>query len=264
MADTSRRKHRENLEEQVEDMCWSWNAEDINPDEDNGKMWIPVMPRTMEEQEIQPRETPQMPPGRKVMTVYPVGRGPAGDAQARMPVRQAVEMLKRTGPVVILVNDESSEDRESTGVSEGELEAKKIGSRRVARKPMAGAGRAVKELMTRRGPKNCPAITLTTPRLIPCDQCRKVRRSCFSQKKGPEILVACAACFKVKMSCKTGDGGSTGQKEKVLGKTTRKDSTVGDVESEESKEDSGATGEGPVVEATCGQEGTRRCGRTTR
>ena len=84
------------------------------------------------------------------------------------------------------------------------------------------------------------------------------------QKKGPEILVACAACFKVKMSCKTGDGGSTGRKGKAPGKTTGKNSMVGDMESEESKEVDGAAGKGPVVEATRGQEGTRRSGRSTR
>ena len=54
-------------------MCWSWNTEDIDPDEDDGKMWIPITPRTMEEQAVQLWETPQMPPGRKVMTVYLVG-----------------------------------------------------------------------------------------------------------------------------------------------------------------------------------------------
>src|SRR6266481_5750826 len=117
-------------------MCWFWNAKDIDLDEDDGKMWIPIMPRTMEEQVVQPQETPQTPPGRKIMTVYLVGRGPARDTQARTPVRQAVETPKRTGPVVILMNDESSEDRESTGQSKGELGAKKIRPRRAARKPI--------------------------------------------------------------------------------------------------------------------------------
>ena len=27
-------------------MCWSWNTEDINLDEDDRKVWIPAMPRT--------------------------------------------------------------------------------------------------------------------------------------------------------------------------------------------------------------------------
>ena len=31
-------------------MCWSWNAEDIDPDEDNGKVWIPVTLKTLEEE----------------------------------------------------------------------------------------------------------------------------------------------------------------------------------------------------------------------
>ena len=79
------------------------------------------------------------------------------------------------------------------------------------------------------------------------------------------MLATCMACFKVKMSCKTRDDGTTGQKEaKVLARTTREDSTVGNVDCEDLKEDGRAAGEGPVVEVTCGQEGARRCGRTTR
>ena len=72
------------------------------------------------------------------------------------------------------------------------------------------------------------------------------------------MLATCAACFKVKMSCKTGDNGTTGRNEaKTLARTSREGSTAGDMESEDEKEDGGAAGEGPVVEAMCGQEGGR-------
>ena len=54
-------------------LCWSWNAKDINPDEDDGKVWIPVMPKTLEEEAEEARESPHMPSRVKEMMVYPVG-----------------------------------------------------------------------------------------------------------------------------------------------------------------------------------------------
>ena len=61
-----------------------------------------------------------MPSAVKEMIVYLVGRGLAGDTQARMPVRQAAAMPKITRPVVILANEESSEGSESLEESEAE------------------------------------------------------------------------------------------------------------------------------------------------
>ena len=55
-----------------------------------------------------------------------MGQGLAGDMQARMPVRQAVAMLKITWPVVILANEESAEgskSSEESSAKEGELPA---------------------------------------------------------------------------------------------------------------------------------------------
>ena len=47
---------------------------------------------------------------------------------------------------------------------------------------------------------------------------------------------------------------------KMPARTSREGSTVGDVESEDAREDGGAAGEGPAAEATHGEEG----GRVTR
>ena len=105
-------------------MCWSWNAEDINPDEDDGKVWIPVMPKTLEAEAEDARGLPHMLSGVKEMMVYPVGRGAARDTQARTPVRQAAATPKTMQPMVILVNEESLEESESseeTGAREGKL-----------------------------------------------------------------------------------------------------------------------------------------------
>ena len=71
MADTSRKKNRERLEEQARDMCWSWNTEDINPDEDDGKVWVPVMQKTLNEEAGEAWGSLHMPSGVKEIMVYP-------------------------------------------------------------------------------------------------------------------------------------------------------------------------------------------------
>ena len=38
-----------NLESRAEEMSWDWDAEDIDPDEDDGKVWVPVTPKTLGE-----------------------------------------------------------------------------------------------------------------------------------------------------------------------------------------------------------------------
>ena len=150
-------------------MCWSWNAEDIDPDEDDGKVWIPVMPKTLEAEAEEDLGSPHMPSGVKEMTVYPVGRGLARDTQARTLVRQVAATPKTTRPVVILANEESSEESE---VREGKLPATEQKTRpgNTTRKGMTRA-RAGKEPVEQRGPKSQLAVMLTTPRLVLCDQC---------------------------------------------------------------------------------------------
>ena len=54
-------------------MCWSWNTEDIDPDEDDRKVWIPMMPKMLEAEAKEARGSLHMPSGVKEMTVYPVG-----------------------------------------------------------------------------------------------------------------------------------------------------------------------------------------------
>ena len=61
------------MEERAEGMCWSWNVEDIDPDKDDGKVWIPVMLRMLEEEAKGARGSPCMPSAVKEMMVYLVG-----------------------------------------------------------------------------------------------------------------------------------------------------------------------------------------------
>ena len=93
-------------------MCWSWNTKDIDPDEDDAKVWIPMMPKTLEAEAEEAQGLLHMPSGVKEMMVHLVGQGLAGDMQARTPVRQAAAMLKTTWPMVILANEVSSEESE--------------------------------------------------------------------------------------------------------------------------------------------------------
>ena len=51
------------MEEWAEDMCWSWNAEDIDPDKDDGKVWIPMMPKTLDEEAGEAQGLPHTPSG---------------------------------------------------------------------------------------------------------------------------------------------------------------------------------------------------------
>ena len=54
-------------------MCWSWNAKDIDLDKDDGRVWIPVTPKMLEEEAEKDRGSPCMPSRAKEMLVYPVG-----------------------------------------------------------------------------------------------------------------------------------------------------------------------------------------------
>ena len=90
------------LEGQVYKMSWDWDAKDIDPDEDNGWMWVPITPKTLEDEALWIAETKlvvreaeeEMPPIRsephQVMTMYAVTNGPGGVRQATTPVHQVI------------------------------------------------------------------------------------------------------------------------------------------------------------------------------
>ena len=40
------------LEGHAYEMSWDWDAEDINPDEDDGRMWVPTTPKTLEDEAL--------------------------------------------------------------------------------------------------------------------------------------------------------------------------------------------------------------------
>ena len=185
-------------------MAWDWDAADIDPDEDDRQIWVPVMPKTLEEHVEKPQGTPKTPEfkqlvGLRNMAVYAVSNGPEGAAQADAPLRQDVLSPQVPGPVVILNAGESSDLTELSEVEVREnSEGRAAGPKAVTVVRAAGAGRkgAV--------PKRAPVITSTTPRGTSCDRCRRMGQTCFSRRKGGQILGACARCYEVKTACKTG------------------------------------------------------------
>ena len=36
------------LEGHTYEISWDWDAEDIDPDEDNRRMWVPITPKTLD------------------------------------------------------------------------------------------------------------------------------------------------------------------------------------------------------------------------
>ena len=116
----------------AEAMSWDWDTEDIDLEEDNGQIWVPVTPKTLEEGNEEsgdvPPETPKwadqglggIETHGQMMNVYPVEKGPAGVGQARTPIRQVVQMPKITGPIVIRANEEMSDLSEPASMGKEE------------------------------------------------------------------------------------------------------------------------------------------------
>jgi len=64
------------LEAHVTAMAWDWDMEDINPNEDGGKLWVPMTPQMLRKHKIprSMRSGHSMPPTMPLrkMTVYMV------------------------------------------------------------------------------------------------------------------------------------------------------------------------------------------------
>ena len=82
-------------------MAWDWDTANIDPDEDDGQLWVPIMPKTLEELVEEPQGMPKTPKVKQLvvswevgqfqnMAIYAVLNSPEGVAQANAPLRQAV------------------------------------------------------------------------------------------------------------------------------------------------------------------------------
>ena len=80
-------------------MAWDWDAADIDPDKDDGQLWVPVMLKMLEDFIQEPQGMPKTPEvkqpvvsredGRlRNMAIYTVSNGPEGAVQADAPLRR--------------------------------------------------------------------------------------------------------------------------------------------------------------------------------
>ena len=86
------------------EMSWDWDAKDINLDEDDERMWVPITPKTLKDEAMQTAEVKQAisedeeePCTIKngphwTMSMYAVTHGPTGVMQALMPICQVMGM----------------------------------------------------------------------------------------------------------------------------------------------------------------------------
>jgi len=94
-------------------MSWDWDTEDIDLDEDNGRIWVLIMPKTLageagdkaeatlpmarvENNTLEARRE-----NRQMMAMYVVADGSEGPVQASLPVLQLIGMPV-IGPTVII------------------------------------------------------------------------------------------------------------------------------------------------------------------
>jgi len=85
-------------------MSWDWDSKDINPDEDDGKMWDPITPKTLKDKALQTMEVklviheveeepcPIKKGPHQTMSMYAVTHRPTGVVQSSMPIRQVMGM----------------------------------------------------------------------------------------------------------------------------------------------------------------------------
>ena len=96
------------LEAWASTMAWDWDVDDIDPDDDDGKLCVPVMAQTLkigtaEEARGHPPAGPATPP--RQMTVYMVQENKNGSAEkASMLVVVPIMTPQTQGQVIIKAN----------------------------------------------------------------------------------------------------------------------------------------------------------------
>ena len=218
-------------------MSWDWDTEDIDPEEDDGKIWVPVTPKTLEAVDAEKGAVPLMAgqvmspekevrPTEWTMQVYTMTGGPKGMAQATLAVTKVINLPKRTHRIKVYANKELSDVSESDGLTGTDGEAK-VGketerkeTERNKEKPR-GQAKSGKVGGKPPVPNKTPVVTSSTPREIPCDQCCKTKRSCLSRTKGEIVLSTCEECHRVKTVCRMESGTGIGQTEHTGARTEK-------------------------------------------
>src|SRR5882724_9072110 len=211
-------------------MSWDWDIEDVVPDEDDGRMWVPIKPKTLgEEAGNNDAATPPTAraenhapaastENRLEMAIYAVADGPEGPIQASSSVHQIVGMPIIVPKVIIRSNEEepeSSQLSELSSLTESSLsqEDTNLGKRKDTPVPHTAKETAMWP-KKRQVAKNAPMVTLRTTREPPCDRCKRTGRPCLPRTKGGQALLMCAACFGLKASFRTGEKTQSDGKEK--------------------------------------------------
>ena len=187
-------------------MSWDWDAEDIDPDKNDRWIWVPITPKTLDEEALWAVEAKpetfkveeQLPTsGSKphwVMSMYAVTNRPGGVRHATMPVCQVV------GTPIMGPKANVHAPSEWSGIS-----GSSMGMEDPQVKQAAPLQPKVNTSQTAEGKiwvaKNAPIVMSDTLRDVPCDRCEKVGRLCLPWTKGGQALTTCARCYGLKMSC---------------------------------------------------------------
>ena len=204
-------------------MSWDWDVEDIDPKEDNRKIWVPVTPKTLEDVNAEKGAVPPMAgqvmslekevrPTKWTMQVYAMTGGLKGTAQATSAVTKVVNSPKRTRRIKVYANEESSNASESDGSTgtDGEAKVGKETERKETERKETERNKEKPRGQAKSGkvggkppvPNKTPVVTSNTPWEILCDRCRKTKRSFLSRTKGEIVLSVCEECHQVKMVCR--------------------------------------------------------------
>src|SRR5882724_7978950 len=117
------------LEARASAMAWDWDVDNIDPNDDDGKLWVAVTAQTLntrgaEQHRGPPSPKPVTPP--RQMTMYAVQLNQDGlTKQASEPVLMAMQTPQMTGPMVIKANQgegESPREEDTTADDDGERE----------------------------------------------------------------------------------------------------------------------------------------------
>ena len=191
-------------------MAWDGEVADINLDEDDRQVWVPVTPKTLEGLIQEPEGAHKTPKMKQLiisqedswlqnMAIYAVSDGPERAAQADAPVRQVVLSPQVPGQVIILDMGNSSNLTELSEVEAREETLEGWLAEPKAVTVMKAAGVGWKGVV----PKCAPVTTSIMPHETSCDRCRRIGCTCFSRRKGRQELRACLQCYKAKTACKT-------------------------------------------------------------
>jgi len=200
------------LEAQASTMAWDWDVDDIDPDDNGGKLWVPVMAQTLKTGLAkEDRGHPPMGPvgPLRQMTIYTVQENEDRLAkQASTPMVMPILTPQMKGWVVIKANlgqGESLREEEMTADKDGEREMREPREPREPPAPPHNQATKIKGKTPRTRltciPKQVGIIILAKVRTLQCDQCCTKVIECFSRTKGGELLKVCIRCHRQKLSC---------------------------------------------------------------